>query len=192
MANGLTQSKWADHLRGCAEIANDIAKILDIREDSARQAMFATITIDAGKHNVFVEPIPEQSNGNGVKPDTPPQRATPPKYEVVGENLGALRNPTPEQTEGANRGALLSGINIARELLKMSPADLNKYIQTKMNTDKTLGSLDVDDLAVLAEKLSKRIDAEKKKPESKLKEHLMEKQAEKSEQSTNDDLEDWP
>lgn len=194
MANNISQTAWADHLRGCAGMANEIADILGLRDDAARQATFATVTIDAGKHGVFLEPIPEAAV---VEPDhqaksvLPPQRATPPRGEVVGKNLGALRDPTPEQAEGANRGALLAGINSARELLGWTPVALNEYIQSKLKVNKDLGSLDLEELAQLTEKLSKRIDVEKNKSESPLKEHLTNREKEKL-HNTNEALEDWP
>ncbi len=43
MANNLTQTKWADHVRGCADLAKEIAIRLDIRDDAARQAMLGEI-----------------------------------------------------------------------------------------------------------------------------------------------------
>lgn len=184
MASNLTGTKWADHLRGCAGMANEIADILGLRDDAARQATFATVTIDAGKHGVFLEPIPEEGNRviSAIDPyqrqketelpptvaQAPPQRATPPRGEVVGKNLGALRDPTPEQAENANRGALLAGINSARELLEKgdrqwTPAYLNEYIAGRFQASgKTqLGTLDVDELAELTKLLSGELDAQK-------------------------------
>lgn len=42
------------HLSECARIANDIAGLLNIQDDAARQACFATVCIDAQRHNVIL------------------------------------------------------------------------------------------------------------------------------------------
>jgi hypothetical protein len=201
MANNLTGTKWADHVRGCADLAREIAGRLDIRDDPARQAMLATIIISADRHNIFLEPIPERIAPvliasellrEAAKADST-WRQEPPKGEVVGENRGALRNPTPEQAEGATRDALLAGISSARELLKMDGKQMNEYIAAKMKTTKTLGMLTVDELSTLTEKLCKRIDAEKAKAASQRPPtgELTDAQKEKL-HNTNEALEDWP
>lgn len=186
MSANLNQTKWADHVVACSELANTVAEKMDIRDDSARQAMLATIIISADRHNLFLEPTPPNgkapikttdSDSEGVlpagsnKPDLPlvteraPQRATPPKGEVVGGNLGALRDPTPEQAEGAKRTELLKGIEQARMLLikegytpTMTPKALNEVIKADMNISGGVGVLDVEQLEFLIKKMNTTLD----------------------------------
>lgn len=173
MANNITHTRWADHLRGVAGLANEIADILDIRDDAARQACFATIAIDAGKHGVFVEPIPEAASpikrGNEVVSEAAPRprRVEPPKGEVVGENLGALKDPTPEQAEQGKREALMDGVQAACKALNlagytpaMTATRLNKYIKEKLDLDGGLGviSTDNDNLELLLKRLNETLD----------------------------------
>lgn len=51
--SGYLQSKYAQHLMGCAEIADAICTRFGVHEDSARQACFATIVIDANERFIF-------------------------------------------------------------------------------------------------------------------------------------------
>lgn len=168
MASNITSTRWADHLRGCAGMANEIADILGLRDDAARQACFATVTIDAGKHNVFLAPIPEAvtSTAESVTP-TPkplPQCATPPKGEISPENQGAIKNATPEQAEVVSREVLIDGVHKAAKLLNakgytppMSPESLNKFIEEKLQIEGGLGVLNPDQLGELLKTLTEKI-----------------------------------
>lgn len=191
MATNLSQTKWADHVTACAELANSIANKMDIRDDSARQAMLATIIISSDRHNIFMEPAPSSGKtaaGNsspgtsptgqvsGAEPKTGretagetaptlPQRKTPPIGEVTGENQGAIKDPTPEQAEGANRTALLDGVNKTVKLLNqaglappMTPKGLNAYIASELKLEGNLGSLDADELGTLLKSLTEKLD----------------------------------
>lgn len=176
----LSQTKWADHLRGCAEIANEIAKILDIRDDAARQAMFATIAIDAKNHGVFLEPVPKDTKtpvggaaasteaNKGVETLTPDEAAAAKADAQIAEIDPA---PTPEKAETAQRGALLAGIHSAVDLLNkeghkpITPGGLNKFIESQFKASgKTqLGTLTVDELERLTMLLSSKIDVLREK-----------------------------
>jgi hypothetical protein len=53
------------HLAECARIANSLAESLHLEDDSARQACFATVCIDAQRHNVIL--------GDSKPSDAPPK-----------------------------------------------------------------------------------------------------------------------
>src|SRR6266404_4021562 len=117
----MQQTKYAEHLKACAEIANEVMTILGVRDDAARQACFATICISADRHGLFMEPVHQNGPSNGSTPKTQP--ATASKAEANGApvkqeredlpeaNKGALQDPTPEQADGAKRAELLKAIN---------------------------------------------------------------------------------
>ena len=177
----LNQTKWADHLRGCAEIANEIAKMLDIRDDAARQAMYATICIDAKNHGVFLEPVPKDSKSpvggtaaasteanKSVEPLSPDEAAAAKADAQIAE---IDPTPTPEKAETAQRGALLAGIHSAVGLLNkeghkpITPGGLNKFIESQFKASgKTqLGTLTVEELERLTMLLSSKIDVLREK-----------------------------
>lgn len=177
--NNLTQSKWADHLRGCAQITNDITRMLDIRDDAARQATFATVCIDATKHNIFVEPIPESKTpvitpepaaaelvANAERVET----AAAEKDRLAAEKADAQINDvprvtTPEQDQGVRRSTFLSAIESARNLLNkeghvppITPAGLKAVIKRDFAPHEQMGTMDVDDLERLMMALNTKLD----------------------------------
>lgn len=187
------QTKWAEHLRGCADLAKEIANRMDIREDPARQAMLATIIISADRHNLFIEPHPPHSK-TPVIPETAAAAGVTEKQEGVDRDAAAAekadaqiadvpKTATPEMDEGARRTSFLAGIDSARLLLnklghkEITAAGLNTYIKKEFPGKTMLSSLDVDELEKLTMLMSEKVDAQraKAKPETK----------------TND-LEDWP
>lgn len=143
-ANGkLTNTAWADHVRGCSDLAKEIAIRMDIRDDPARQAMLATIIISADRHNIFLEPFAREiaeaqladrdaEKGEGlstsaIRPEAAAatnglsnegaDRDTAAAVKADAQIQTAIRNPTEAQADGAKRTALLMGINAARDLL---------------------------------------------------------------------------
>lgn len=52
--NGFDQSAFEAHLLECADLAAALAEQLHLTDDSARQACFATVCIDAQRHNVIL------------------------------------------------------------------------------------------------------------------------------------------
>jgi hypothetical protein len=61
-----SQFDLKSHLLACAEIAETIAATLGLADDSARQACFATVCIDAQRHNVILgapDPVTEPTDG---------------------------------------------------------------------------------------------------------------------------------
>lgn len=199
--DGLTQTKWADHLRGCAEVANDIAKILNIHEDGARQAMFATVAIDAKNHGVFLEPVPKDSKTPVIQPETAAASNATEEVEAQKHDEAAAakadaqvkdvpKTTTPEMDEGARRTSFLTGIESARILLnklghkpEITPAGLNVFIrkQFKLPEAANLGSLDIDQLEKLMMLMSEKVNVQREKANA----------SEKS-KTSSDTLEDWP
>lgn len=177
-SNGnLTQSRWADHLRGCAEVANDIAKILNIHEDGARQAMFATVAIDAKNHGVFVEPVPKDSKTPVIQPETAAAsnatgevESTQKRDEAAAAKADAQakdvpKTTTPAQNEAARRQALHKGIESAVKLLndeghdpKITVAGLNAVIKREFDGKANLSFLDADEMEKLTKLLSDKLD----------------------------------
>lgn len=180
MANNITQTKWADHLRACAGMANEIAEILDIRDDAARQAMFATIIIDAKNHGVFIEPTPQHAKTPVIQPETAAAESNATKKGV--DEAAAERDKTaavkadaqiadvpkvttPEHAEGGRRTAFLKGIESARDLLNreghvppVTPKALNAVIAHDFAPKTQLGSLDVDELERLMVFLNSKLE----------------------------------
>lgn len=191
MANNINQSKWAYHLCGCARVANDIAKILDIREDSARQANFATVVISATQHHIFVEPVPEDSKTPVIQPEPAAVESRVPEKGVDADKAAAEtneerdeaaairadgqiadmpRNPTPEIADGGRRTAFLKGVNSARELLNkeghnppVTPAGLNKFIAKEFPGKTSLDGLDTDELERLVILLGSKLEVLREK-----------------------------
>jgi hypothetical protein len=184
----LDQTKWAKHLYGCAQITNNVTKILDIRDDTARQATFATVCIDATKHNIFVEPIPE-SNAPVIQPETAAVESNATKKGVgeaaavkpavdeaaakdaqAAERADAqvqeiVPNPTPEMADGARRSALLVGIESGKTLLNkagftpiITPKELIRIINEDMKIPGNLGTLDTDQLGEVVKMLADKLD----------------------------------
>lgn len=176
-SNGkLNSTAYADHLRGCADLAKEIASRLDIREDSARQACLATIIISADRHNLFLEPVPRDSK----TPVLTPEAAAASSATVKGDNqvrdeaaaakadaqvTDVPKTTTPETDEGARRTSFLSGIESARQLLnklghkpEVTPKGLCAYIKEQFPPHDNLGALDVDQLEKLTMLMSGKLD----------------------------------
>lgn len=194
-SNGkLSSTAYADHLRGCADLSVEIARRMDIREDSARQACFATVIINAERHNIFMEPVPKDSKTPVIPPETVAAESRVPEKGVDRDAAAAEKadaqigdvpkTTTPEMDEGARRSSFLAGIESARKLLnklghqpEITPAGLNTFIKKQFPPKTMLSSLDVDELEKLTKLLSVKLDEQraKAKPETK-----------------TTDLEDWP
>ncbi len=192
-SNGkLNSTAYAEHLRGCADLSVEIARRMDIRDDSARQACFATVIINAERHNIFMEPVPRDSK-TPVKPDI--EGVTESKEGVNRDAAAAAKadaqiadvpkHATPEMDEGARRASFLAGVESARKLLnklghqpEITAAGLNSYIKKQFPGKTMLSSLDVDELEKLTMLMSKKVDEQREKAEKLA--------------ATNEALEDWP
>lgn len=179
--NPLLVTRYADHLRGCADLAKEIATRMDIRDDSARQAMLATLIISADRHNLFLEPVPldtktpvketAPASGNG----TEQHKAAAKEVAAIFDEASAQKadaqvkdvipNPTSEQADGAKRTALLDAINKGCNLLNKSgytpiitPKALNEIINGELQFTGNLGTLDTDQLELVAKLLVGRLD----------------------------------
>lgn len=182
----LTNTAYADHLRGCADLAIEIAQRMNIHEDAARQATFATVIINAERHNLFMEPTPRHTKAPVIPPETAaaglnseqakkvePAAADKDKQaaEKAASQISDVSKVTsPEQDAGARRTNFLSGINSARELLNkeghvppITPAGLNAAIAHQFPGKTQLGTLDVDELEQLLMFLSGKLDILRKK-----------------------------
>lgn len=175
----LNQIKWADHLRGCAQITNDITRILDIRDDSARQATFATVCIDATKHNIFVEPIPE-SKTPVIQPETAAVESRVPEKGVdldkaAAEKADAQINDVPktttvEESDGARRVTFLKAVESARLLLNkeghqppITPIALNAVVKHDFAPKTQVGTLDTEELERLMMLLNSKLEVLREK-----------------------------
>lgn len=180
-------SKYIAHILECAEIAEQVAVKIGLRDDAAKQACFATICIDAKNHGVFLEPTPNHTKESvkaqvdKLRTDTDPKFA--PEMGAIADSLDSLvdeaaaqkadaqikdvpQHSTPEQDASARRTAFLKGIDDARNLLNkeghvppITPAGLNAYIKKEFPPTTNLGSLDLDQLEELTKKLSVKLDA---------------------------------
>lgn len=192
-SNGkLSSTAYADHLRGCADLSVEIARRMDIREDSARQACFATVIINAERHNIFMEPVPKDSKTPVISPETAAVNSSANKKgadAAAAEKADAQiadvpKTSTPEMDEGARRSSFLAGIESARKLLnklghqpEVTPKGLCAFIARQFPGKTMLGMLDTDELEKLVMLMSERVDAQREKATPEIK--------------TND-LEDWP
>lgn len=177
----LTDTAYADHLRGCADLAIEIAQRMNIHEDSARQATFATVIINAERHNIFMEPHPPHSKTPVIPPEPAAadlssepvksvETAAAAKDKAAAEKADAQvadmpRNPTEEQSDGQRRTSFLAAIQSARELLNkegftppLTPVGLNKIINDDLGFPNNLGTLDVDQLEKVTMHLSRKLD----------------------------------
>src|SRR5216684_3969062 len=101
----MEQTKYIEHLKTCAELTNEIATILGIRDDAAKQSCFATLIINSDRHGIFAEPLNQNGPTNGSKPQAKASpESTGTQKEVKQEradlpeaNKGALQDPTSEQ-----------------------------------------------------------------------------------------------
>jgi hypothetical protein len=146
-------SPYGKHLMGCAEIAYGICDRFGVHDDSARQACFATVVIDAKEQFIFISDRKKDQDA-AKKADSQVAEIDP--------------NPTPEKADGVLRSQLLEKINDARELLNkaghiptMTPAALNGYIKTDLKLDGMLGTLDTDDLEIVLKGLSEKLDSQR-------------------------------
>lgn len=179
-SNGkLTGTAYAEHLRGCADLAIEIAARMNIHEDAARQATFATVIINAERHNVFMEPTPRDTKTPVIQPE--PAAVKPATEKSVGEAAAEKdaiaaakadeqirdvpRVTTPEQADGAKRTALLIAIDAGRTALNkagytpiMTPKALNAIINDELRIKGNLGTLDTDQLESVVKMLSERLD----------------------------------
>lgn len=175
MPSQQTNEKYTAHILECASIAQQVAQLIGLRDDSARQACFATVCIDAKGHGVFLEPVPPHTKtpveGNGQLIQSLKDHNAKLSDEAAAKKADAQiadvpqRKSTAEEDAGARRTSLLSGINSARDLLVkegyqplFTPKYMNEFIKEKMKIDGNLGTLDVDELATLIELLNKTLD----------------------------------
>lgn len=180
--NGMPTTKYALHILECAAIAKQVGEALGLREDAARQACFATVCIDAKGHGVFLEPVPPHSKAQVKEPvpaasgnGTERHAAAAAEVAAIFDEAAArkaddqvkdvIRNPTPEQSDGANRTALLDAINKGCNLLNkagytpiITPKALNEIINSELKFEGNLGTLDVEQLELVAKLLITRLD----------------------------------
>lgn len=169
--NPIQTTKYADHLRGCADLAKEIASRLDIRDDSARQACLATIIISADRHNLFLEPLPLNTktvvkpNGGEPAPVPSTERDEAAARKADEQIKEIVPNPTPEQADGAARAALLDAIDKGRNLLNkegytpiMTPKVLNEIIKDELRFQGNLGTLDTEHLELVVKLIAGRLD----------------------------------
>lgn len=162
-----SKDKYIEHLKSCAQLANDIANILGLRDDSAKQSCFATLVINADRYGVFMAPKdqngPTRTNGHAKTQDqAAAEKADAQIAEIDPE-------PTPEKAEAANKAALIEGINEAVKLLnnmghkpEVTPTGLNAYTKKEFK-GKTLDQLDLDELETLTKYLCDKITKQKAK-----------------------------
>lgn len=164
--------RYIEHLKACAETTNQIALILGLRDDAAKQSCFATLIINADRYGVFMEPKdqngPIKTNGHATKSDSQI------KDEQAAQKADAQiadidPDPTEEKAESAERKAFIAQINDAVRLLNEgghTPAitlgGLNVYIKSQF-PEKTLDDLSVDELGQLTEKLCDKLKKQKAK-----------------------------
>jgi hypothetical protein len=99
-SNGkLSSTAYADHLRGCADLAIELAARMNIHEDGARQATFATVIINAERHNIFMEPTPKDTKTPAIQPE--PAAAEPDNSVKGVETAAADKSPTQRDEEKA-------------------------------------------------------------------------------------------
>lgn len=180
MANNISQTKWAEHIRNCSDFSKEIALRMDLRDDAARNACFATILISANQHGLFVEPVPRDTmtpvmsleaaaaklNANAKSVETTAAAKDQKAAEKADEQIKDVpRNATEDQSNGQRRTSFLAGIQSARELLNkegftppITPAGLNKIINDDLNFPGNLGTLDVDQLEKVTMHLSQKLD----------------------------------
>ena len=179
MANSLNQTKYGDHLRGCVDLANEMADRLNIHDDNARQACFATVIINAERHNLFMEPHPPHSKTPVIQPETAAVELSASKSvettaaekdqraaeKADAQILDVPRRTTPEQENGARRTAFLKGIESARDLLNkeghvpvITPKALNAVICHDFAPKTMLSTLDVDELERLMMFLNSKLE----------------------------------
>lgn len=147
-------SSYGKHLMGCAEIAYGICERFNVRDDSARQACFATVVIDAKEHFIFASDF---------------QKEQAEVEKSVAKANGHIKeidpNPTEEKFAEVARGQFLEKINEARELLnkeghdpQITPAGLNALIKKEFQVDNLGMIVDNDMLSELLKKLLDRLD----------------------------------
>jgi hypothetical protein len=172
-SNGISTTAYADHLRGCADLAKEIAVRMDIRDDGARQAMLATLIISADRHNLFLAPTPEHSK-TPVEPNGKPVPAVAVSNEQIdraaarkadAQIADVPRHSTHEEDTGTRRTLFLQTIQQGVDLLNkeghvppITPKGLCALIKKEFEGKDNLGSLDLDELEALTEMLSRRLD----------------------------------
>lgn len=144
-------SPYGQHIMGCAEIAYGICERFGIHDDSARQACFATVVIDAKEQLIFISPLSKD-------------RAAAAKADAQIKEIDPV--PTAEKADGVLRTQLLDKINDARELLNkegyiptLTPAALNLHIKNDLKLEGNLGSLDTDDLEKVIKWIAEKLTA---------------------------------
>jgi hypothetical protein len=144
-----------------AELAKAVCEKAGIHNDSAKQACFATLMIDAEKHLIFMSES-KKDRETAVKADAQIKEIDP--------------NPTPEKAENAKKVQLIEGINKLRATLNkegiiptLTESGLNTFIKSELNLDDDLIALDGDALEIVIQALSIKLDhlrEENKKPKS--------------------------
>lgn len=170
MANNLTQTAYADHLRGCADLAIEITARMNIHEDAARQATFATVIINIERHNLFMEPVPRDTK-TAALPEPKTEIAPTPTADAQAaasadaQAATATPQPTEAEAEAGARKALKEGVKRACQLLNqagftppLKSTTINSYIQTETMLGKPYADFDNDDLEALIKNLSLKLD----------------------------------
>lgn len=171
MPSQQTNEKYTAHILECASIAQQVAQLIGLRDDSARQACFATVCIDAKGHGVFLEPIPPdtktpaESNGKPKATAESVQAAFDRAQAKRADDQVAPRNSSEEDDRSTRRTEYLKGINSSVDLLNkeghtppITPKGLCAYIKKEFPGKDNLGPLDLEELESLLKKLSERLD----------------------------------
>lgn len=171
MPSQQTNEKYTAHILECASIAQQVAQLIGLRDDSARQACFATVCIDAKGHGVFLEPVPPDTktptNGAPKKTEQEIQdafdRAAAKKADA--QIADVPRQTSAEDDAGTRRTLLLQTVQSGVDLLNkeghkppITPKGLCAVIKKEFPGKDNLGSLDLDELESLVKKLSDRLD----------------------------------
>lgn len=118
------------HLTECARIADTLASLLNLQDDSARQACFATVCIDAQRHNVIL--------GDSKPPEA--LKADPRKEALLGGVRSACKLLNDEGYEPP-----------------FNPKRLNDFVVERFD-GKGIDDLSADDTEYLIQLLSEKLD----------------------------------
>lgn len=173
----IANAKYAEHILECAAIAKQAGDFLGLRDDAARQACFATVCIDAKGHGVFLEPTPRDTKTPVIQPEpaaasnttkeggTSEERDEAAAAKADAQIPAIAPNPTPELADGVKRTTLLEAIEKGRSLLNksgytpvMTGKSLNEIINGELGMPGNLGTLDTDQLEIVAKMLMTRLD----------------------------------
>jgi len=122
------------HLLGCADVAIELITALNLVDDQAKQACFATVCIDAQRHNVILGDSPASE---------------PPQGNLMAERKEALM-------KGVRSACKL--LNDEGYEPPFSPARLDQYVNEKFETTKGAAGLSFEQTEDLIQALSEKLD----------------------------------